>query len=258
MQKNSHNLSILLFFLTLTGLFFLLASQSSWAKTGKSRFTFLNYDQFVVENILMDHSMYFPHTSLVLGKSSIQGWTHRLTNHFGYKEGEDVVLHFETIYHDDKNGVVYPTYALQLNLEIPSASFKNQKRIPINQIKGYLSWVHPDFPKGDLYLPVTKGHVRLWRIKKGYLTGHLNLKFEHPSLEHPIHVYGPIRAQFKDRNSFSTEQKTARARLRWEASQLDTMPVDRDRLKPRYDYKKRDPNWWIKKRDSSAWQKDNY
>lgn len=225
-------------------------------KNTKSVFVLVHYDQFVVKTLPMKENFFIPQTSLTIDPSSMRNWSHRLSNHFGFGEGESFLLHFETFYYDDKEGVVYPNYVLQLNLEVPQERFKNGQRIPISQLKGYLAWVHPDFPHGNLFLSPKSGHLYLWQIEKGHLMGRLDMKFEHEELTYPIHLYGKVRAYRETKEEYTASQNEIRKDIYSDIAALDQIPVHRDRLRPRYDYKSRkkksDP--WVEGRSSNIWR----
>ena len=224
-------------------------------KARRTRLTIAHYDQFVIKTLPMEESFYIPGVSLVTDPASVANWSTKLSNHVAFKDGLSNLLHLETFYYDEKEGVVYPNYALQLNLEIPQEDFRKGKRIPAQELKGYFAWVHPDFPDKSLVLTPNRGHLRLWRIKKGYLMGRVNLKFEDPALASPIHLYGRIRAHRMTKEEFASRQGHIRSEMFAGVKKLDQIALHRDRLKPRYDYKSRrlrDP--WVEGRSSDLWR----
>lgn len=223
-------------------------------ETSESWLWIVHPDQFVAKKLTMDESFYLPQSSLSMNPGSVKNWHKRLTHHFGYQEGHNVLLHMEVFYHHKKYGVAYPSYAFQLNLEIPLKEFKKETRIDFQKIKGYVAWVHPDFPDGDLFLRLTKGHLYLWKVEEGEIKGRLDMKFDHPALEAPVHFYGKVRADRLTRSQYARQQNAIKSKLLAEMKKLDHIPIHRDRLRPRYEYKKRGEERWIKGRSTGLWQ----
>lgn len=220
-----------------------------------SEFWLSNPDQFVFDKIAFQEAFYIPKASLELGPHTVAGWFDRLTNHFVYAPGGNVLLHFEGKHYSKKSGGVLPNYAVQINLEVPAGRFKKWERIDAKDLQGYISWIHPDFPKGDLYIPISEGYFQIWKITGGKLYGHFNLKFEHEKLTEPIHVYdGRVRAERMTKTQYAAAQGRMREDLYKESAALDEMPVPRELLKPPRKYPRRGGLKKEGARSSSAWQ----
>lgn len=215
----------------------------------------VHYDQFVSRILTMQENIFLPQATLQVNEASIKDWDKKRANHFAYEAGEGTILHFETFYYGEAQGVVYPSYALQLNLEIPANRFRDREKILVKDLKGYLAWVHPDFPDGDLVLWPNSGQVELWRIKNNTLMGQLNIKFSHPSLKDPIHIYGKIRSTRLTTAEYAAKQNNVLKEMQTEVAALDELPIHRDRLKARYDFKSREKkDVWVEGRSSDLWR----
>lgn len=223
-------------------------------KNTKSVLTLVHNDQFVIKQLSLKENFYIPEASLSLDPSSVANYSHKLSHHFAFVDGPSVLLHLETFYYDE-HGVVYPNYVLQLNFEIPQELFRNRQTLSSEELKGYMAWVHPDFPNGDLFLNPSAGHLYLWRIKKGYLMGLLDMEFNHEKLKTPIHLYGKVRAYQMTKEEYAASQAAVVGKIAMDQEALDSVPINRDRLRPPHDYKDRnmkDP--WLKGRSSSLWE----
>lgn len=233
-------------------------SKAHWEKIQKktkSILTFVHSDHFVIQTLPMQENFYLPETSLDLSAPSTKDWYRKLSNHFTFKSGTSILLHLETFYYSKKRSVVYPNYALQLNIEVPEKYFRNRKRIPAKELKCYLAWVHPDFPAGDLFAVPKSGHLYLWRIQKGQLMGRLDMKFKHEELKTPMHLYGKVRAYQMIQNEYLALQNQVRGKMTAEAKSLDPIALHRDQLRPKYDYKsQKNDDPWVKGRSTSLWQ----
>lgn len=229
-----------------------------WKKTQeqtKSVFTLSHRDQFVVQTFPTQDNIYIPDASLDTSRASVRNWHLKLSDHFAYKDGKSVILHFETFYYDSREGLIYPNYAFQLNLEVPAGAFKNGRRISAGELRGYLAWAHPDFPKGDLFLTPTSGQVYIWKIDQKTLMGRIDLKFRSDSLQTPIHLYGKMRAYQMTKQEYAASQRTVHQKIAAENDALDRVPIHRDLVKFDSTYKTQTPkNRATKKRSSNLWK----
>ncbi|MBI4125670.1 MAG: hypothetical protein HY609_04610 [Deltaproteobacteria bacterium] len=242
--------------IALTALLFLAPAWAGEKESKKKSEIWLsNPDQYVFDKIEFQESFFMPKTDLVAGPQTVYGWFDRLTHHFSYEQGNNVLLHFEGKHYSKKSGGVLPNYAVQLNIEIPRGRFKSWERIEAKDLKGYLSWIHPDFPKGDLYIPIAGGYVQIQKVKEGKLYGHLDLKFGHEKLKEPIHIYGGrIRAGRLTRQQYASLQEGMTESLYKEAEGLEEMPVPKDLLKPARKRSRRGgPKKEEEARGSTAW-----
>lgn len=193
-------------------------TQSSFWIVGR---THPEHTEFTAKKVKIRTSVYMPNSSLVLGKASVENWAQRLSHPFQVSSGNDVVFHFRTHY-EDRWSTIWPGYAMQMNLEIPAHLLKNQTKIKLEDLRGYLTWSQPDYTNTTSYLTPKEGHFEVWRVKNGYVKGWLNLKFyDHNNKDELIHIYGKVRSRFKSRHAYQTEQDGMRQRLYRKANRLE-------------------------------------
>ncbi len=176
-------------------------------------------EPFESEKLKIEETYYIPEATLAMDKSSIQNWAERISYPFQLSSGENVILHLQTRYFS-RWKKIDPFYAMQLNIEIPAALFHGKSDLDFKNLKTFLAWTHPDLSAdGDHYVEPKKGHLKIWKLKKGRLQGWLNFEFEHQGKK--IQVYGRLKSLAQSRESYLSKQENKRQELYEEASHLD-------------------------------------